>query len=81
MNRLEMEQLNGILKGKNEDIFLLEKYKEQLTKQESDFAQIMTGDYIVAGCIRIIQHSKRRVEEVQVKDTRIEVSKFLGRFD
>ena len=72
MNRLEMEQLNGILKGKNEDIFLLEKYKEQLTKQEND---------IVDGCIRIIQQSKRRVEEVQVKDTRIEVSKFLGRFD
>ena len=72
MNRLEMEQLNGILKGKNDDIFLLEKYKEQLTKQESE---------IVDGCIHIIQHSKRKVEEVQVKDTRIEVSKFLGRFD
>ena len=72
MNRLEMEQLNGTLKGKNEDIFLLEKYKEQLTKQESE---------IVDGCIRIIQQSKRRIEEVQVKDHRIEVGKFLGIFD
>ncbi|MCL5954923.1 MAG: hypothetical protein M0T81_00245 [Thermoplasmatales archaeon] len=72
MNRFDMEQLNGILKGKNEDIFLLEKYKEQLSKQEAQ---------IVDGCIHIIHRSKRKVEEVQVKDTSLEVNKLLNRFE
>lgn len=72
MNRFDMEQLNGMLKGKNEDIFLLEKYKEQLSEHEAQ---------IVDGCIHIIQQSKRRVEEVQVKDTSLEVNKLLGKFD
>jgi hypothetical protein len=72
MNRFDMEQLNGMLKGKNEDIFLLEKFKDQLTSQEA---------LIVDSCISIIQQSKRRVEEVQVKDTSLEVNKLLNSFD
>lgn len=71
MNRFDMEQLNGMLKGKNEDIFLLEEYKEELTEHEAK---------IVDGCIKVIQQSKRRVEEVQVKDTNTEVNRILGKF-
>ena len=69
MNKFDTEFWNGILKGKIDDILILEKLKENLSSDEKKVAD---------ACIMALKLDKERIEKVHAKDVRLGVSNILN---
>ena len=62
VNKFDVEFWNGVLKGKNENIIILEKLAEKMLKEQADILRIG---------IRAIKETERETQFLQIKDLRI----------